>query len=364
MQLPTEDQLALRAACADVLSAHSTSARIRAVSESDTGFDAALWKQISGLGWTTLAVAESAGGIGGSVSDLALVAAEFGRVLQPSPFVQSAAVAWTLSRVASAPLEAILEGLAAGDIVATWAVSQPGATASIEASPEGAEITLTGSLDYVPDVLAATHLLLEVLAPSGVSLALVPADADGVCLAAMNTLDITRRYSRVRLDAVRIPAAHLLGDASLREDLFHVGVVLQCAESTGIAERLLAMTVTYAGQREQFGKPIGSFQALKHRMADLLIETEGCSAATQEAAEAVQTGRAVSEAVSTPSRGLAGQRAGSPRRPCRSTAGSASAGNTICTCTCGAPRSTSSCSAPPAGTRRDSANCSPPQTRI
>jgi alkylation response protein AidB-like acyl-CoA dehydrogenase len=103
------------------------------------------------------------------------------------------------------------------------------------------------------------------------------------------TMDLIRRYARVRLDGASLDGAVLL-PAVAADELFDLGVVLQCAESSGVARRLLDMTITHAKQREQFGRPIGGFQAIKHRIADMLIEVEGCRVATREAADALDGG--------------------------------------------------------------------------
>jgi alkylation response protein AidB-like acyl-CoA dehydrogenase len=114
----------------------------------------------------------------------------------------------------------------------------------------------------------------------------------------MHTLDITRRYSRMRIEPGSTGVYLLDVDTpAAATDLAHIGLVLQCAESLGIASKLLAMTVEYAGQRRQFGRLIGSFQALKHRVADMLIEVEGCRVATRQAAETLDLGGPAAEAV-------------------------------------------------------------------
>jgi alkylation response protein AidB-like acyl-CoA dehydrogenase len=288
MRLPSEEELALRDACREVLTKHCNSARIRLVSESGTGFDADFWKLATDLGWTALPLPEDAGGLGGTIAMLAVVAEELGRALQPGPLVQTLAVAYVLGRHAPADgVNDLLGAIGAGTVVATWAALGPD-------SPEPLAIRngmLHGAAEFVPDPAAATHLVVPVRDADSTRLGVV--ELAGATVEPVPTIDLTRRYARVRLDGVPAPAVQLPGEAGGL--LFNLGVVLQCAENTGIARRLLEMTVTYAGQREQFGRPIGSFQALKHRMADMLVAAEGCRVATREAADALDggTGRGV-----------------------------------------------------------------------
>jgi alkylation response protein AidB-like acyl-CoA dehydrogenase len=289
MRLPDEEQQALRETCREVLGEHSTSATVRRIAESVTGHDDQLWKLTAELGWTALAVPEDAGGLGGSACDVAVVAEEFGRVVQPSLLPQTMAVAWVAARHAASP--ALLGGIASGEVIASWALGEPGGS---EAVSLDSALRLDGRRDYVPDGQCATHVVVR----AGERLVAVPLGVAGVSVTPMSTMDITRRYSRVTFAGVQAEPDWLVGGADAVTDLFGIGVVAQCAEGSGVAARLLDMTVTYAGQRAQFGRPIGSFQAIKHRIADMLIEVEGCRVATRQAAEALDAGTGVAEAVS------------------------------------------------------------------
>ncbi|HEX3960470.1 MAG TPA: acyl-CoA dehydrogenase family protein [Trebonia sp.] len=285
MRLPTDDELALRDVCREVLTKRTTSARIRLIAESEAGFDQDFWKLVVGLGWTALPLPEHAGGLDGTVAMLAVVAEELGRALQPGPLVQTLAVAYVLGRHTPARgVSDLLASIAEGTAIATWAGLGPDSPEPV-VERDGA---LHGTVEFVPDAGAATHLAVPVRTTTGLRLEVV--DLGAARVEAVPALDLTRRYDRVRLDGVPLPAVQLPTEACAL--LFDLGLVLQCAESTGIAGRLLGMTVTYARQREQFGRPIGSFQALKHRMADMLVEAEGCRVATREAADALDGGAA------------------------------------------------------------------------
>jgi len=299
MQLPSDDQRALREVCRELLGTHSTSAQIRSVADSKTGHDSDLWKLTADLGWNALALPEDLGGLGGAACDLAVVAEEFGRANQPSLLVQTLAVGWVLGRHASdePSVRPLLDGIAAGDVIASWASGEPGGDDLVALDESRGSARVTGVREYVPDAQAATHVAVCVESAGGPRLAVVLLTGDGVSVTPMQTMDITRRYSRIHFDGTAVPIGLVL-PAGAAEDLLQLGTVLQCAESSGVASRLLDMTVTYVEQRTQFGKPIGSFQAIKHRIADMLVEVEGCRVATREAAEALDSGSGVREAVS------------------------------------------------------------------
>ena len=287
MRLPTDDELALREACREVLSKHSTSANVRLVMSSVDGFDAEFWTLVTDLGWPALAIPEAFGGLGGSVGQLAVVAEELGRSGQPGPLVQTLAVAHVVGRPAArdADRAGFLDAIAGGRAVVTFGGIGPDSPAPVEVIDAPGGATLRGVVEFVPDGHCATHLLVPVHRAGTVRTAVV--ELSGTARTVVPTVDLTRRYTRVGLDGV--PVAVELPGAAI-DALFELAVVLQCAESTGIARRLLDLTVTYAGQREQFGRPIGSFQAIKHRIADLLVEVEGCRVATREAADALDAG--------------------------------------------------------------------------
>ena len=299
MRLPSDDDAALREACREVLGKHSTSSRIRLIAESETGHDPDFWGLATDLGWAALAVPESAGGLGGWVCDLSIVAEELGRAAQPSLLTQTIAVGHVLGRYGDGDPAALalLVAIASGAAIVSWAVGEPDDAGLVELADGPAGSVLRGRRAFVPDGQCATHLAVRAHATDGSALVVLPIGT-GVQVAPMQTLDITRRYARVEFDGVALGADSVRLPGAAATDLFELGVVLQCAESTGVARRLLDMTVTYAKQRTQFGQPIGSFQAIKHRIADMLIEVEGCRVATRDAAEAVDAGSGVAEAVS------------------------------------------------------------------
>jgi alkylation response protein AidB-like acyl-CoA dehydrogenase len=288
MQLPTSEQDELRATSRKVLLRNASSERIRELSDTDARHDGAFWKQIADLGWLALTVPEQFDGLGMGLPELAVLAEEFGYSLQPCPFTASSVVTWLIGRHGTPTVQdRLLPALTTGEVIASWGLTSPGAngTLSIE------ENRISGMRRFVPDAHAADLLLVDATAGGREVLALVDATASGITRQTQHTIDLTRRYATVQFDRTPVdPDAVLVLPAAL-SDLRRAAIALQCAESVGVARRLVEMTISYASTREQFDRPIGSFQAVKHRIADMHIQLEGALAATEESMWAVEQRR-------------------------------------------------------------------------
>ncbi|MBX6391565.1 MAG: acyl-CoA dehydrogenase family protein, partial [Frankia sp.] len=221
------------------------------LADAGADLDDKLWERAVELGWPSLAVPEPAGGAGQGLVELCLVAEEVGRAAAPGPFVESALAA-AATATGGAP-DDVVEGLAEGTLRATVA----------DADAPGV-VHAAGSVD---------HML--VLGSAGVRL-LPPAAARRRV-----TMDITRGWYSVSVEGEGVPLD--LDPAWWRAAM----AVLTAADALGVGERLLAMTVAYTSVREQFGRPIGSFQAVKHQCAEMLITLKGVRAATYRAAMAL-----------------------------------------------------------------------------
>jgi alkylation response protein AidB-like acyl-CoA dehydrogenase len=261
------DQAALRDATRRFLDRHGDSAHVRHAMAEPLGYDTGTWKRLAGeLGLIGLAVPEAQGGLGASLREVAVVVAELGRALLPAPYVSTALAATT---VAGAPdaAEVWLPGLISGDVTAALAL--------------GGDVTvsdglLSGAVLTVPDAPAAGLLLVTV----GDRVFAVAAD-DAV-VNETPALDPTRRQGDIRLSAAR--AIELVGvEAGLLIDLVRTMVAV---ESVGAAARALEITVGYLNTRVQFGRPIGAFQALKHRCADLAVGIASAQATADAAVRA------------------------------------------------------------------------------
>ena len=280
---------ALRAAVRDVLVDRCPPAAVLARCESDTPYDPALWRTLAGgLGVAGLLVPEAAGGQGGSAREAAVVMEELGAAVAPVPFLGSAVLAATallgcqdpgpLDRVASgAEVAALAVPLTAGP-----AAGLPG---TVRADAGG---RLSGRVTSVADTVTADVLVVPAHGPDGPELYAVAVDAPGVRITPVVSLDLTRPVAHLGLDAAagtRL-AAGPPAERALR-DALTAGAGLLASEQLGLAARCLADTVDHLRERRQFGRPIGSFQAVQHRLADLWLEVVSARAAARAAADAL-----------------------------------------------------------------------------
>ncbi|HEX9335318.1 MAG TPA: acyl-CoA dehydrogenase family protein [Pseudonocardiaceae bacterium] len=270
----TEEQRALRAAVGDLVDRRSN---VRAVIDSPTGFDAQLWRTLCGeIGVAGLHVPAEYGGAGAGLAETCVVTEELGRTLTPTPLLGSAVLAGT-ALLASGNAEAcarLLPAIAAGTSLAALAVGE------LSTSDY-----LTGVADYVLDGDLADILLVA----TSDGLFEVPVDQPGVHRTAVTTMDQTRRLATVELVNA---TGRRIGTAAAAATAFDAARVVLAAEQVGAAAECLRRTVAYSKQRVQFGRPIGGFQALQHRMADVYVAVETARAAVRAAAEADDPTRA------------------------------------------------------------------------
>ncbi len=297
----TADQELFEETTRRFLASESPLTKIRDLAGSKAGYEPDFWRQGAELGWTSLVVPEEAGG--GSVSgngmlDLVLVAYEFGLHAAPGPLGPTNVVAAALGRWGSAEQQSgLLASLLSGEKVAAWASAEPPPNdgfgqVSLEAQTEGDSVVLAGSKGPVEAGNEADSLLVTARQGSGLSQILVPHDAAGVTITPLQGLDMTRRFARVDFDQVRLPRSALVGEegqaASAIGWLTDLAIVIQLAEIVGAMQWGFDTTLDWAFNRYSFGRPLASYQEIKHRFADLKMWLEASYAITEAAARAVE----------------------------------------------------------------------------
>jgi alkylation response protein AidB-like acyl-CoA dehydrogenase len=289
----SSEQDQLRQSVRRFLEAKSDEATVRRLMETERGYDEAVWAQSSDqLGLPGMAIPEEYGGSGFTAVEQGIVFEEMGRVLFCGPYFASVALAANLLLASKdeAAMAAYLPGIADGSTLATVALCESSGRwdergVGLTAVARGSEWTLTGEKLFVIDGLVADLILVVALTPAGVSVFAVRADAPGLTVETLPTMDQTRKQSRLRFDRTpgRLVGSDGSGWPAVSAMLDRAAVAL-VAEAVGGAQRVLEMAVDYAKTRVQFGRPIGSFQAIKHKCADMLLEVESAKSAAYYAA--------------------------------------------------------------------------------
>lgn len=233
-------------------------------------YDAALWGALSELGVPGLAIAAEFGGLGLEVLDLAVVAETLGYHAMPGPYLGHALAAHAISLAGSDEQKTrLLPGLATGERIGTIAFGEAGGAWEPEQWSIRSEGPLTGTKEYVPFASEADVLVVGL---AGGQLGIVERGASGMTFDAVDCADLTRRVHHLRLDGT--PCELLPGGAAASSAVRDVGLALLAADAFGGSHRLLDMCVEYAKTREQFGVTIGSFQGLKHQLANMAVDVE------------------------------------------------------------------------------------------
>jgi len=268
--------------------------RVRELMMSDEGFDRGLWKEMADLGWMGLAVAEDHGGAGLGAPEMGVLLEEMGRLMTPGPFLASAVLATAvIQQVATESQQTrLLPSLASGDVIASVALyEEPRGwnvlTPATEASRSGDAWVLRGRKRFVFDGHVSDQLLVTAMSDEGLGVFVVDSDAVGVAVSQMPGLDPTRRQAEVSLDGVTVAREARLGEGDPGSGLtraLRLGSVALASEQVGGAQQCMEMSVEYAKNRYQFGRPIGSYQAIKHRCANMLMRVEHARSAAYYAA--------------------------------------------------------------------------------
>jgi alkylation response protein AidB-like acyl-CoA dehydrogenase len=279
-----QDQQMLAKTVGDFAKNESPVARFRQFRDDDTGYDPAAWRKMGELGWMGVPFPESAGGFGGSFTDCALVLENLATTLVPEPYLASVVLGgMTLARAGDvAQHETYLTPMIEGETTLALAYSEAQSRYDVSAvattaASVGGGYSLRGEKVWVLNGHRADHLIVSAKAPGGVTLFVVPRDAEGMTVKVAKTID-GRNAAFIRLEDVTVADAARLGEegsgAAVLDRTMDYAAAAAVAEGVGIAATMLQMTVDYLGTREQFGVKIGSFQALQHRAVDMYAETE------------------------------------------------------------------------------------------
>jgi alkylation response protein AidB-like acyl-CoA dehydrogenase len=284
----TDEQEELRSTVRSFLENKSSEEAVREQMETEDGFDPAVWAQMGEqMGLQGLSIPEEYGGSGYGFVELGIVLEEMGRALLCAPFFSSAVLAANtlLQSGDEAAKQKYLPGIATGETIATLAYTEPSGKwdesgITMEATKSGDGYTLTGTKSFVLDGNAASLFIVAAKTDAGTSLFAVEGDAPGITRTNLSTMDQTRKQAKIDFD--NTPAT-LIGEDGKGWDtlqtVLDLAAVALAAEQVGGAQKVLEMAVDYAKVRVQFGRPIGSFQAIKHKCADMLLEVESAKSA-------------------------------------------------------------------------------------
>jgi alkylation response protein AidB-like acyl-CoA dehydrogenase len=297
----SEEQEMLRQSARALLEKECPSAVVRKLMDDERGLDPALWKKMAELGWLGLVIPEKYGGGGLSYVDLVLVMEEMGRVVLPSPFIWTVMFAEAIKRSASDNQKsALLAKIASGDLIATVAYLEPSAVWSADgiamtARKDGAGYVLNGTKLFVNDAHIADCMLVAARTQEtgnrGITLFALEAKRTGMSITRLTAMDQTRKLAQVTFTDVKASASDIVGEPGNGWDtlskVIDRGKVMLAGEMMGGAQKVLEMTVDYAKVRVQFGRPIGSFQAVQHKCANMMIDVESAKSASYYASWAV-----------------------------------------------------------------------------
>ncbi|MBI4339622.1 MAG: acyl-CoA/acyl-ACP dehydrogenase [Chloroflexi bacterium] len=302
-----EAQLMLKSAAREFLQQECPITLVRAMEEDPRGYAAELWRKVADVGWLGIPFPEQYAGQGLSFFDLCLLLEEMGRALLPGPYFSTVVLAGMsiLEAGSEEQKRAYLPRIARGDLIATLALTEPSATyepsgVQATATPRSDGYLLNGVKLFVPDAQVADLLVVAArtrAAPNsaeGVTLFLVDARAPGVAVTSLMTI-ASDKQAEVTLKDVQVPASAVLGTVDqgwpVVSRIVELAAVGKCAEMLGGADRVLEMTVSYVKERVQFGRPIGSFQAVQHHCANMATDVEGCRYVTYQAAWRLSEGQ-------------------------------------------------------------------------
>jgi alkylation response protein AidB-like acyl-CoA dehydrogenase len=294
-----EEQVMLKTSARDFLENECPKKLVRDMMEDETGYSPELWKKMAELGWQGLVFPEQYGGSEMTFLDLSVLLEEMGRALLPGPFVPTVVLAGRAIAAAGSDeqKQEFLSKICTGEMIMTLALTEPSGgieapDITVKATPAGDNFTISGTKLFVPDAHVADYILCVTRTKDGsredgITLFLVDAKADGVSIEVLKTIT-GEKLCEVVFNNVTVPRKNMLGDLDkgwpVVQKVLQEATVAECAWMTGGARWALETSIEYAKERIQFGVPIGSFQAIQHKCADMAVGVEGATSLVYYAA--------------------------------------------------------------------------------
>jgi alkylation response protein AidB-like acyl-CoA dehydrogenase len=296
----TEGQEMLRETARDFLTTACPKSLVREMAEDETGHPVQLWQKMGEMGWMGMIIPEEYGGAGAGLLDFVVLLEEMGRACLPGPFFSTVVLGGLtiLEAGSEEQKQELLPKLAEGELLLTLALTEPSATYAAEGIQTKATRTdegflIQGTKLFVPDAHVSDYLICAArtkqteIPEDGITLFLIDPNSPGVSSTLLKTI-AGDKQCEVIFDDVKVPSRSILGNLNegwpILDRVLQKATVAQCAEMAGGARQVLDMTVEYAKERMAFGHPIGSFQAIQHYCADMLVDVDGCALLTYSAA--------------------------------------------------------------------------------
>ena len=308
-----ETQQMLKSSARAVFSTECPPSLVRAMEEDARGYSDELWRKMADLGWLGLSFPEEYGGAGSDFLDLSVLLEEMGQALVPGPFFSTVLGGLTLLDAANEDVKGdLLPKISQGQLLLTLALTEPSGTydpqgIETQADHQGEEYVIKGTKLFVPEANVADLMIVAARTASnadpkeGLTLFLVPRNSSGVAVTPQATL-ASDKQCEVEFQDVRVSSTSIVGGVGegwpILERTLERAAVAKCMEMLGGAEAVLEMTLEYTKQRVQFGRPIGSFQAVQHHCANMAIDVQGCRYIAYQAAWKVAEGLPAAREVS------------------------------------------------------------------
>jgi alkylation response protein AidB-like acyl-CoA dehydrogenase len=300
----SEEQGLLKNAARDFLEKECPDTFVREMEEDERGYTPEFWQKMAAQGWQGIVIPEQYGGTGMSFTDLIVLLEEFGRALVPGPFISTVVLSATpiLEAGTEEQKQQFLPKIAAGDLIMTLALTEPSAKwdadgVAMPAKADGESFILSGTKLFVPDAHVTDYMLVaartkESASPEdGITLFLVDSKSAGIEFTVLKTIAADKQCE-VAFNEVRVPKANVLGEVDkgwpIIQGVKNKAAVAACAYLVGLSQMDFDTSLDYAKERIQFGRPIGSFQAIQHKFADMIIDVDGSRFITYKAAWALQ----------------------------------------------------------------------------